>query len=216
MPTTVIALCQQAEKLLAIDRTPDASPEVQPEVSPLDAYKEKARERLMAKVSVNEAPHPRLGTPCWMHSGGTRPKGGHRWFQYSHEGVTDTLAHRASYRIHNGEIPQGMLVRHRCDNPACVNPDHLELGTHQQNSSDRALRGTTTVRAKSGIPGVYRQGNGWSSQFSFMGKSLQKYHKFKEDAAAWVTEQRQRLHGALVSYPASRPLVAPAAQLALF
>jgi len=53
----------------------------------------------------------------------------------------NVLAHRLSYMIHKGDIPNGMVVMHRCDNKVCTNPDHLELGTNVQNIKDAHARG---------------------------------------------------------------------------
>ena len=50
-------------------------------------------------------------------------------------------AHRYAWERENGPIPDGMVVRHKCDNPPCVNPDHLEVGTHQDNVDDMIARG---------------------------------------------------------------------------
>lgn len=57
-------------------------------------------------------------------------------------------AHRLSWALVNGDIPSGLVVRHRCDNPPCCNPAHLELGTDAENEADKARRGRLRVSTR--------------------------------------------------------------------
>lgn len=75
-------------------------------------------------------PEPNSG--CWLWLGGSTMA---EYGIITIDGKA-RLAHRASYEEHRGPIPVGMLVLHRCDTPLCINPDHLFLGTHQDNTDD--------------------------------------------------------------------------------
>lgn len=87
---------------------------------------------------------------CWFWIKSLNNKG----YGYSRKTSSGSLlAHRASYEIFIGEIPEKMCVLHRCDNPSCVNPDHLFLGTMKQNTTDMTLKGRDGGRFEKGSLG---------------------------------------------------------------
>lgn len=88
------------------------------------------RERIVEGVYVD-------ASGCWVWSGAKRNK---RYGCITVDGVV-TQAHRASYTAFVGEIPDGSVIRHLCDNPACVNPAHLSPGSQAENVADAICRG---------------------------------------------------------------------------
>lgn len=77
----------------------------------------------------------RSADECWNWLAGKSQSG---------YGVFGTeIAHRWMWKFEHGPIPAGMFVLHNCDNRACVNPNHLRLGSHRENMADRDIRGRT-------------------------------------------------------------------------
>lgn len=79
---------------------------------------------------------PEPNTGCWLWSGYVNGDG---YGKFNVRGRIES-AHRVSYREHRGEIPPGYLALHKCDQPCCVNPDHLRIGTDAENADDKARR----------------------------------------------------------------------------
>ncbi len=116
----------------------------------------------------------RFGESCWEWTGAIDDNYGVAW-----RNGKKTGAHRAAYEMEYGLIPEGMQVLHRCDNPPCVRPDHLFLGTHADNMADRSSKNRQSTgsvhgefqRRKTHCPKGHeytpentyygKQGNGW-------------------------------------------------------
>lgn len=74
---------------------------------------------------------------CWLWIGRTNGSEGYGKLSWHN---ADVYAHRLSWELHVGPVPLGLWVLHRCDNPPCVRPDHLFLGTHEDNMLDAARK----------------------------------------------------------------------------
>lgn len=83
---------------------------------------------------------------CWDWNGATL--NGYGRVGRSPSADHDVLAHRVSYGVHKGAIPEGMFVHHKCANRRCINPDHLELTTSRDNMGEMMERNFYITRIK--------------------------------------------------------------------
>jgi hypothetical protein len=86
---------------------------------------------------------------CWVWTGNTS-RNGYGSIQSGGKGSATLSAHRLSYEMHKGQIPNGYVVMHSCDNPSCVNPDHLSVGTFKENTADMIGKGRKRTTAPRG------------------------------------------------------------------
>ena len=100
-------------------------------------------DQIVARFMSHVSSEPESG--CLLWTGGLT--GTHKWgygrFRLNRD--TKISAHRLSWLLWRGDIPEGMLVLHTCDKPTCVNPQHLFLGTHKDNRQDCIRKGRTNL-----------------------------------------------------------------------
>lgn len=113
--------------------------------------KDNLRQRILIRISVSE-------TGCWEWIGCDKKDG----YGEIHVDGKNMRAHRASYTVFKEDIPNGLLVCHKCDNRKCVNPDHLFLGTHKDNWDDAVNKGriVTPVYPKAICPSFAKYNSG--------------------------------------------------------
>lgn len=127
------------------------------------------RDAIIARFMVKTFPEPNSG--CWLWDGATVPTSYGDIPRGSFGiGGRPMLAHRASYLLFIGEIPEGLSVCHKCDTPLCVNPDHLFVGTHLDNMADMTAKGrhfaaryperAKEVARKVGLANTHARGEG--------------------------------------------------------
>lgn len=110
---------------------------------------------------------------CWIWTGAPTSKNYGSFAYYTKKPAIG--AHVSSYLFHVGEVPKGMLVCHACDNPPCVNPEHLFLGTNSENMKDMVKKGRNGASSK---PQTHcRRGH----EFSVVGVKIQHRKNGKID-----------------------------------
>lgn len=140
------------------------------------------KDDLLKKIRYSE-------TGCWLWTGYANTNGGYGKLPYKENGVHRWVrAHRLSYIVHKGPIPDGMLVCHSCDTPKCVNPDHLWLGTNAENGRDNLLkmryfhtRSKLSTNWQRNLPALFSLSNG----YTIPGVTEIVYRRHFHDRSKW-------------------------------
>lgn len=102
------------------------------------------------------------GSGCWEWKRGARVRvmGGKEYPAYGNVWWRGKIrkAHRVMWEIHRGDIPEGKMVLHRCDNPRCVNPAHLFLGSAKENQQDSVEKGRHSALRKAYMKSIASKG----------------------------------------------------------
>ena len=116
-------------------------------------YRVPLRECFESKCDVNAPPWL-----CWPWRGALH-RNLYGKLGASGAGTGTLLAHRVAYELYIGPIPEGLHVRHTCDNPPCCNPDHLRVGTQRDNYDDAVSRGRTKQQRYADKPYCTKDGH---------------------------------------------------------
>ncbi len=111
----------------------------------------------------------------------------------------DIFAHRASYILYKETNPEKLLVCHKCDNPSCVNPDHLFLGTHKDNHYDAQSKGRRPLTPHPSIS-YYAQGcrcEGCKLAQHNYGKEYERLHRKEQREKKKIWSKAKRLNDPL-------------------